>query len=61
VAISCFLGYKGLVLNGMFMLMLAGVLVFYKKKLGCITGDMLGALTEIMEAVLFLSAGAGLI
>ncbi len=61
VVISCFLGYNGLVLNGMFMLTLAGVLVFYKRKLGCITGDMLGALTEIMETVLFLSAGASLI
>jgi adenosylcobinamide-GDP ribazoletransferase len=58
VVISCFLGYNGLVLNGMFILTLAGVLMFYKKKLGCITGDMLGALTEIMETVLFLSAGA---
>ncbi|MFH2058139.1 MAG: adenosylcobinamide-GDP ribazoletransferase [Pseudomonadota bacterium] len=60
VAISCFLGYKGLVLNGVFMITLLSVLMFYKKKMDCITGDMLGALTEIMEAVLFLAAGAAL-
>ena len=61
VVISCFLGYKGLVLNGVFIMMLFGVLMFYKKKMDCITGDMLGALTEIIEAVLFLSAGAALL
>ncbi|MFH2093716.1 MAG: adenosylcobinamide-GDP ribazoletransferase [Pseudomonadota bacterium] len=60
VVISCFLGYKGLILNGVFMLTITGVLLFYKQKLGCITGDMLGALNEVVEAVLFLTAGAAL-
>jgi len=58
IAISLFLGYRGLVLNVMFVITLVCVLLFYKKKLGCITGDMLGALTEIMETILFLTAGA---
>ena len=58
VVISLFLGYKGLVLNLAFMGTLLLVLGFYKKKLNCITGDMLGALNEIMEAVLFLATGA---
>ena len=56
--ISLFLGYKGLVLNLVFLGTLLLVLGFYKKKLNCITGDMLGALNEIMEAVLFLATGA---
>ncbi|MBU2628317.1 MAG: adenosylcobinamide-GDP ribazoletransferase [Proteobacteria bacterium] len=58
VAISLFLGYKGLVLNIVFLMTLVLVLGFYKKKLNCITGDMLGAMNEVIEAVLFLAAGA---
>ena len=58
VVISLFLGYKGLVLNLVFLGTLLLVLGFYKTKLNCITGDMLGAMNEIMEAVLFLATGA---
>jgi len=58
LAISFFLGYKGLVLNLVFFVTLFMILGFYKKQLNCITGDMLGAMNEIMEAVLFLAAGA---
>ena len=58
VVISLFLGYKGLVLNIVFVCALVLILGFYKKKLNCITGDMLGAMNEITEAVLFLAAGA---
>jgi adenosylcobinamide-GDP ribazoletransferase len=58
VAISLFLGYKGLVLNLVFLGTLLLILGFYKRKLNCITGDMLGAMTEILEAVLFLATGA---
>lgn len=58
VVISLFLGYKGLVLNIVFLGTLVLVLGFYKKKLNCITGDMLGAMSEVMEAVLFLATGA---
>lgn len=58
VAMSFFLGYKGLVLNLVFIGTVLLVLGFYKKKLNCITGDMLGAMNEIMEAVLFLATGA---
>ena len=61
VAVSLFLGYKGLVLNAAFAITLVGVLGFYKTKMGCITGDMLGALCETMETVLFLAAGAALL
>ena len=58
MAISLFLGYKGLVLNFVFLIAVLLILGFYKKKLNCITGDMLGAMNEIMEAILFLATGA---
>ncbi len=58
LAISILLGYKGLVLNLVFFVTLFMILGFYKRQLNCITGDMLGAMNEIMEAVLFLAAGA---
>ncbi len=56
--LSLFLGYKGLVLNLVFFMGVALILVFYKKKMNCITGDMLGAMNEVLEALLFLAAGA---
>jgi adenosylcobinamide-GDP ribazoletransferase len=55
---SLFLGYKGLVLNLLFLVGVVLILSFYKKKMNCITGDMLGAMNEILEAVLFLGVGA---
>lgn len=58
LVLSLFLGYKGLVLNLVFIASLVCILGFYKKKMGCITGDMLGAMTEMTEAVLFVFAGA---
>jgi adenosylcobinamide-GDP ribazoletransferase len=59
VVSSIFLGWRGICLNLMFVLMLAAILGYYRRRLGCITGDMLGAMTEVMEAVLFLSMAAG--
>ncbi|HSL62404.1 MAG TPA: adenosylcobinamide-GDP ribazoletransferase [Desulfotignum sp.] len=61
LCLSLFLGYKGLVLNLAFAISGLGLLWFYKKKMNCITGDMLGAMTEILEAVLFLACGAALV
>jgi adenosylcobinamide-GDP ribazoletransferase len=58
MVISVFLGYKGLVLNLVFLGTLMLVLGFYKRKFNCITGDMLGAMCEVTEAVLFLATGA---
>ncbi|MCP3941811.1 MAG: adenosylcobinamide-GDP ribazoletransferase [Desulfobacteraceae bacterium] len=55
---SLFLGYKGLVLNLIFFIGVALILIFYKKKMNCITGDMLGAMNEVLEAILFLGVGA---
>lgn len=59
--ISLFLGYKGLVLNLGFCLGTFLILRFYKKTMNGITGDMLGAMTEIMEAWLFMAAGMALL
>src|SRR6056297_9526 len=51
---SLFLGYKGLLLISGFALGCVAILKFYKQKMNCITGDMLGAMTEVMEAWLFM-------
>lgn len=58
VIISFFLGIKGVLLVLVFAITVFLILGFYKLKMGCITGDMLGAMTEVTEAVLFLAAGA---
>lgn len=42
-------------LNAAFLLMTAAVLAFYRRKVGGITGDMLGALGEVVETTLFLT------
>ncbi len=60
LVLSLFLGIKGVLLIAVFCILTFAILLFYKKKIGCITGDMLGAMAEITEAVLFLSAGAAL-
>lgn len=60
VLLSGFLSWTGLWLIVFFVLCTGVVLWFYRKKMGCITGDMLGALCEVLESVLFfmLSMGA---
>ena len=60
LCLSLFLGYRGLVLNLAFAAGCVAILWFYQKKMNCITGDMLGAMTELMEAWLFLVCGAAL-
>ena len=42
-----------------FLIVTGGLLLFYKRQMGCVTGDMLGAMTEVNEAALFLLAAAG--
>jgi adenosylcobinamide-GDP ribazoletransferase len=54
IALSFFLGWRGLWLNALFIGLTIFILIYYKKRLGCITGDMLGAMTETIEAMLFL-------
>lgn len=61
LGLSLFLGSRGLAINLGFCLGTFVILRFYKKYMDCITGDMLGAMTEVMEAWLFLVAGTALI
>jgi adenosylcobinamide-GDP ribazoletransferase len=51
---SIFLRWKGILLNIFFALITAVIIIYYKKRMGCITGDMLGAMTEVTESLLFL-------
>lgn len=62
VGLSMIIGLKAIWLSLAFAVIIASILFFYKKRMGCITGDMLGAMTEITEAGLFLliSIGKGL-
>ncbi|MCK5097605.1 MAG: adenosylcobinamide-GDP ribazoletransferase [Desulfobacteraceae bacterium] len=57
VILSAFIGYKFFIINISFGLMVFVILCFYKEKMNCITGDMLGAMTEVIEALLFVVAG----
>ncbi len=54
LALSCLLGVRMLALVLFFGLIVVSMLAFYKRRIGCITGDMLGAMTEGSEALLFL-------
>jgi adenosylcobinamide-GDP ribazoletransferase len=59
LGLSVFLGWRGLFLVIAFAAVVAAILAYYHAKLGCITGDMLGAMTEVTEAALFLLMSAG--
>ncbi|MFH0729416.1 MAG: adenosylcobinamide-GDP ribazoletransferase [Pseudomonadota bacterium] len=59
VFFSLFMGGKGIFMIGGFFLLTGGVILFYKRRINCITGDMLGAMNEICEAGLFLVAAMG--
>jgi|TARA_B100001971_G_C18102806_1_gene489817 adenosylcobinamide-GDP ribazoletransferase len=54
VGLSFFLGSSGIWLNLIFMALTAAILLYYHWRVECITGDMLGAMTEVMESMLFL-------
>lgn len=59
VLLSLLLGWKMIWLNLCFAALTAGLIKYYKNRVGCITGDMLGAMTEVTEAGLFLMASVG--
>jgi adenosylcobinamide-GDP ribazoletransferase len=59
VILSLMLGWKALWLNVGFAVIIAAILIYYKKRIGCVTGDMLGAITEITESGLFLILSMG--
>lgn len=54
VAFSLLMGVRGVWINICFILVVFLIIRVYKKIIGCITGDMLGAMTETTEALLFL-------
>jgi adenosylcobinamide-GDP ribazoletransferase len=57
--LSILLGRPAIWLNLCFAALTAGLIRYYRRRLGCITGDMLGAMTEITEAILFLMVSIG--
>ena len=52
--LSFLLGWRCIILNGAFLIITGALLMYYKRRMGCITGDMLGAMAEILESLLFL-------
>ena len=56
--LSVMLGWQAIFLNLSFVLLVVLILTYYRRKIGCITGDMLGAMTEASEAMLFMAAAA---
>ena len=54
LSISVFLGWTGLWLNFIFIIITTSILLYYNRRIGCITGDMMGAMTEVLESALFL-------
>lgn len=59
VFLSFFMGTRSIILNLSFCILVPAILIFYHKRIGCITGDMLGAMNEITEAVLFVVCSIG--
>jgi adenosylcobinamide-GDP ribazoletransferase len=59
VALSLFLGWTALWLNLSFVALTTVLIWYYKRRVGCITGDMLGAMAEILESGLFLLISMG--
>ena len=57
--LSAGLGLQAVWLNAAFFLTAGAVIAYYRRRLNCVTGDMLGALTEVTEAGLFLLASTG--
>ncbi len=59
IGLSLNLGVKAIGLNLAFGIIIVMVLLCYKRRMGSITGDMLGAMVEITEAGLFLMMSFG--
>lgn len=51
---SIYLGKGFILLNSLFFIVTFLLICFYKKTLGCITGDTLGGMCEVVESILFL-------
>jgi len=61
ILLSLLLGWGALWLNTGFIAITAIMLRYYKKRIGCITGDMCGAMTEVLEPLLFLICSIGMV
>lgn len=48
-----------LVVNGTFVVSVALLVAWYRSRVGCVTGDMLGALGEVTETCLLIALAAG--
>jgi adenosylcobinamide-GDP ribazoletransferase len=59
VVLSVFLGWTAFWLNLSFVTLTTLLIWYYKRRVGCVTGDMLGAMAEILEAGLFLLVSVG--
>ena len=59
VVLSVFLGWTAIWLNLGFLALTAVLVWYYKGRVGCVTGDMLGAMAEIQESGLFLLISMG--
>ncbi len=55
-AVALFMGGRGILMVAVFFALVAGIVTFYRRRMGCITGDMMGALIEWTETGLFLAA-----
>lgn len=59
VVLSFFLGWAFIWLNLAFIGLTLILVCYFKRRVGCITGDMLGAMAEILESGLFLLISIG--
>ena len=59
VVLSAFLGWAAIWLNVSFAALTAMLIWYFRRRVGCITGDMLGAMAEILESGLFLLISMG--
>ena len=52
-------GRQGMGLLLTFVIVTTVMVGYLGKRMGCITGDMMGAMTEVLEACLFLAVATG--
>jgi adenosylcobinamide-GDP ribazoletransferase len=57
--LSLLLGWRGILLNLSCAVVWMALFLLYRRKIGGITGDMLGCMVEVMEAALFLALALG--
>ena len=59
VVLTLIAGKGGIGLILTFMVLVPVLVAWFGKRMGCITGDMMGCMTEVIEAALFLAVSAG--